>query len=1149
MQLPLTNSAATMSTITRKNEQRANDKNAGKKLEYEASVFILSEVFGEIFDQQKGGHVFMNGVLSIVEKSTGVFIEWKPCGTTPLTALPDPDDTEWVIEGEEAGEEENGARGKQQKNAESNLRQSLSLDLNSIRSFIHGNLKKAPIWLRFICKDGTESDTYYFRGGGYESLVNCLQRYVFLTRSAKSDNLILISDSRTDALEKSVGMLNLDKKDIVSRFFSNPYATTMTLASKVTSSLAPLLDPEAVISENQLRVLSQQQPATDEDESSKLRQFCDSGFEHIFQLDLPHRPQILHRDPPVDKTIFDKFRSLSGNDGRILDSHGLKSLIFRGGISPEMRPILWKYMLGFFKWDRSDAENEHHRKTLEEDYYRMKLQWMSIGEDQESRFGAFRDRKALVEKDVARTDRSHPFFSRTNPENLHLLRDLLMTYCMYDFDLGYVQGMSDFLSVLCVVLEREVDIFWCFVGLMEFVHKNFELDQVHIKQQLSNLKSLVEIVNPRLANYLESHDSDHMYFCFRWILVAFKRELNYEDTQYLWEVLWTGIPCRSFLLLFCVAILDAQTDVIIENRFGLTEILKHVNNLSMRIDLSKMLCVSEAIYHQLAAVQDKLPRHVCEILSFNCDGNGTVADSAENGGNERRSFLVPLFAIDKALFDIFGGTSVEGEADKGGASNRHGAGGRSNRGLISGGEATEGGQGKRGNDDGLLEGLIGGGEATEGGQRQGGRDSGHGLLDGVLGDLGNTVQGLGKEVDEMINGVAGRFYAPDPNSDVPPHVLRRIMRFCSKHRQHEKCKGHSDWIVDKGILPELTGLTDELLEFPKIMKFAIPEARKLRLEYLLKGVPEEFVRTLPKGLATTLDAVTKQTLLSLCAGGSCKKQKAEYLNTRATLAELESVALRTTAPGKPIESIDFGIAVRQRRVYEVKKALIKYAGLEEQIEPANDGLFQQDILLTEQQSNAILTQIEHADENVMAISDRAPELIPSEGPGMDKAAEEQRTSGTGQTAAKRAKRAGNSLFMEVSPTEKWPTDQPIQFVVDKSLDASDKAAVRAAIREIQSKSCLRFVEAAASPASPHLKYIKFPNPAFCGTSYVGRVSPFNPIYLSFLCGNPMGVAVHETLHALGLQHEHVRPDRDNFITIFWNNMDPQRCKSADRFFI
>ena len=93
---------------------------------------------------------------------------------------------------------------------------------------------------------------------------------------------------------------------------------------------------------------------------------------------------------------------------------------------------------------------------------------------------------------MARTDRSHPFFSRTKPEHLQLLRDVLLTYCMYDFDLGlhlqrkikkgnhitgYVQGMSDFISVLCVILRSEVDIFWCLVGLMEIVVFLFYYDE------------------------------------------------------------------------------------------------------------------------------------------------------------------------------------------------------------------------------------------------------------------------------------------------------------------------------------------------------------------------------------------------------------------------------------------------------------------------------------------------------------------------------------------------------------------------------------------------------------------------------------------------------------------------------------------------
>jgi hypothetical protein len=34
---------------------------------------------------------------------------------------------------------------------------------------------------------------------------------------------------------------------------------------------------------------------------------------------------------------------------------------------------------------------------------------------------------------------------------------------------GYVQGMSDLLSPILVIMENEVDAFWCFAGFMEIV--------------------------------------------------------------------------------------------------------------------------------------------------------------------------------------------------------------------------------------------------------------------------------------------------------------------------------------------------------------------------------------------------------------------------------------------------------------------------------------------------------------------------------------------------------------------------------------------------------------------------------------------------------------------------------------------------------
>ncbi|KAI3419620.1 hypothetical protein GPALN_004056 [Globodera pallida] len=454
-------------------------------------------------------------------------------------------------------------------------------------------------------------------------------------------------------------------------------------------------------------------------------------------------------------------------------------------------------------------------------------------------------------------------------------------------------------------------------------------------------------------------------------------------------------------------------------------------------------------------------------------------------------------------------------------------------GVVSNGRRDRHGHGRRAlyghkNEDKKNGGTKADGNATgkkeghEQGKQQQQHRNGELLLGAVVGgELGGkpvvgkmAKNGFG---DQLINGVPERFYAPDPNSDIPPHVLRRVMRFCSKHPTHDKCKNHPEWIIDEDVLPVLPGLTDKLLEeFPTKLHFTIPARRPLRLEPLLKDVPDELVKALP--VAKKLDAKLKQML----------------------------VYFVIKSPDKAIESIDLAIEVRQRRVYEVKKALLKQAGLEEHIEPADDGVFQDDILLTESQANAMLTQIEHAGENVRAIPDGPSELFPIEdAPSTDTGAA---VDGGGRPAlfppghSMRTKRAGNSLFLEDSPSKKWSIEQPIQFGLDNSFDESEKSTVRAAIREIQSKTCIRFDEVGTSPSDAHIKYINNQSTNNCGLSFVGQTLPINTIKLNFvLCAhmNMVRVVVHETLHALGLDHEQERPDRDDFVTILWHNINPQ----------
>ncbi|KAG4073447.1 hypothetical protein HA402_000671 [Bradysia odoriphaga] len=80
-------------------------------------------------------------------------------------------------------------------------------------------------------------------------------------------------------------------------------------------------------------------------------------------------------------------------------------------------------------------------------------------------------------------------FTGDDNENLGLLQDILMTYVMYNFDLGYVQGMSDLLAPILRIMTNEVDAFWCFVGFMDMVYTNFDMDQAGMKRQLQDLNS------------------------------------------------------------------------------------------------------------------------------------------------------------------------------------------------------------------------------------------------------------------------------------------------------------------------------------------------------------------------------------------------------------------------------------------------------------------------------------------------------------------------------------------------------------------------------------------------------------------------------------------------------------------------------------
>ncbi|KAL9242453.1 hypothetical protein vseg_016446 [Gypsophila vaccaria] len=287
--------------------------------------------------------------------------------------------------------------------------------------------------------------------------------------------------------------------------------------------------------------------------------------------------------------------SFLDSEGRVIDSKALRNRIFYGGIVHELRDEVWPFLLGYYDYNSTYAEREYHRSVRKQDYEIIKLQWQSIFPEQAKRFTKFRERKGLIEKDVVRTDRSFSFYDGDDNPNVDLLYDILLTYSFYNFDLGYCQGMSDYLSPLLFVMGDDSDAFWCFAALMERVGPNFNRDQSGMHAQLFALSKLLELSDTPLHDYFQQHDCLNYFFCFRWILIQFKRELRYEETMRLWEVLWSHHLSEHFHLYICVAILKRHRNKIIGEQMDFDTLLKFINELSGHIDLDAIIRDAEAL--------------------------------------------------------------------------------------------------------------------------------------------------------------------------------------------------------------------------------------------------------------------------------------------------------------------------------------------------------------------------------------------------------------------------------------------------------------------------------------------------------------------------------------------------------------------------
>ncbi|KAG7820447.1 hypothetical protein KL928_001884 [Ogataea angusta] len=491
---------------------------------------------------------------------------------------------------------------------------------------------------------------------GGDRFISCLRNYCVLEQSPLEKGMVLVNPTKEDSINFIPNII--DTKDplenatqTVDQFITNAKWKVLTGLASITSFARKQIGqvaesnkiPEPIkklLQKPEVRVIGDEFDSANvylarwalavQQEAEKSRKLI-IGNNYYHQLIRSELGENFGNLTPYELSKATRLKPVSSIEWtNMFDSAGrlqitveeVKDRIFHGGLEPSARKEAWLFLLGVFPWDTSRHERDQLIQSLHDSYNEYKEKWKSDMERQmNDEF--WKDQKVRIHKDIRRTDRDIEMFKPASPENendeddendnfgnpnLTVLRDILFSYNELNYNLGYVQGMSDLLSPLYYVIQDEPLSFWAFASFMEPMERNFVKDLSGMKLQMQTLNELVQFMIPELYLHLEKCDANSLFFFFRMLLVWFKRELSFEDTMRLWEILWTNYYSSQFVLFFALAIMEKNSKIIINNLNQFDQILKFMNDLSGHLDVDDLLMRAELLFLKFRQMVELLDR-------------------------------------------------------------------------------------------------------------------------------------------------------------------------------------------------------------------------------------------------------------------------------------------------------------------------------------------------------------------------------------------------------------------------------------------------------------------------------------------------------------------------------------------------------------
>jgi len=326
--------------------------------------------------------------------------------------------------------------------------------------------------------------------------------------------------------------------------------------------------------------------------------------------------RLVAQSPPQPPLTEEEWAAMHDAEGRLVSLPALAARAFASGLCGDVRRDAWRYLLGLHVPGSTPDQRKAAVAQRRARYQGLLKQWQSMSTAQAARFSSWRERVSRVEKDVRRTDRTQPLYAAEGGPASKALTRMLLSYAMYDFDMGYCQGMSDMAAPLLGVLRDESEAFWGFAALMERMGANFQEDQQAMHAQLVALRGLLQLVDPQLYAHLEQADALTCIWAFRWLLIHFKRELPYEGVLRLWEAAWSYPATPHLHLYLAAAVLVHHRRAIMATVQDMDGMMRWAVGMSGQLEVTSLLRLAS----QLCARAGAAGADVCAGLRVRCQG-------------------------------------------------------------------------------------------------------------------------------------------------------------------------------------------------------------------------------------------------------------------------------------------------------------------------------------------------------------------------------------------------------------------------------------------------------------------------------------------------------------------------------------------------